>query len=330
MKYIAVITIAILAGCAHITRGSRPLHEPHEPLYRTHLAAQKQTTPILVKFCERFGDPDGIEIGLSGTYYAWKNPRMILSIKGFSQVLYLRFSTAYDYLLGVDSGEYKINIVSPAEFIANPEDILAKARSAPAFMHIFVPAAQTYAQGGQKSLAAVPIAPSVRPSGQQQALYRVDDFHRIAESDFAYAFRLNLINPNVNLSTIRSIKDELRREVLDDYRATFPNARSSSLQVDFPQFDVSASEVCGRAEVMSFAIVSMNYNQESRRGIIRVRIGASSFEEARRWVRSNIETLSRDKNIALTTGEIPPAAQFILGAERVQEGGILEVEFETL
>jgi hypothetical protein len=39
--------------------------------------------------------------------------------------------------------------------------------------------------------------------------------------------------------------------------------------------------------------------------------------------------LARDKNVALTTGTIPPAARFYLGAERIKDGNVLEIEFET-
>lgn len=33
--------------------------------------------------------------------------------------------------------------------------------------------------------------------------------------------------------------------------------------------------------------------------------------------------------IALTTGEIPPAAKFYLGREELKDGNVLEIEFKT-
>jgi len=60
-----------------------------------------------------------------------------------------------------------------------------------------------------------------------------------------------------------------------------------------------------------------------------VRFGVGQYKDAREWIRQNIETLARDKNIALTTGEIPPAAKFYLGREELKDGNILEIEFKT-
>ena len=89
------------------------------------------------------------------------------------------------------------------------------------------------------------------------------------------------------------------------------------------------SVVEGRAEVMRISVVSLQYDATRRKGVISVKIGANRFEDARKWVRKNIETLAKDKNIALVTGTIPPEARFYLGAERVKEGNVLEIEFET-
>lgn len=305
--------LVILSGCAHLTRGSRPLHEPNEAGYQSHLSAHRLNSEVLSRFCERYGNPDGIEIGLSGSYYVWKSPRMLLRERGSSYALYLRFSSAYDYLVGPDTKEYKVTHVSPSQFLDNPDEVLARAR-----------------QGNSPIREQLAMQTVQQPVNSAHALYNVEDFHRIAESEFGYAFRIRSLTPRVDMRTIRLIKEELRREIAGDYCATYPNAKSNSIQVDFPEFDVQSDVIDGRAEVMCFAILLLDYNQTSHRGVIRVKIGASRFEDARKWVRSNIETLSRDKNIALTTGAIPPAAQFILGAERVREGGILEVEFETL
>ena len=60
-----------------------------------------------------------------------------------------------------------------------------------------------------------------------------------------------------------------------------------------------------------------------------MKVNANQYKEARKWIRKNIETLARDKNIALVTGELPPAAKFYLGREELKDGNVLEIEFRT-
>lgn len=50
--------------------------------------------------------------------------------------------------------------------------------------------------------------------------------------------------------------------------------------------------------------------------------------EARAWARENIETLARDKNIALVTGQRPPDANYYLLGEKI-DGNVMEIEFKT-
>ena len=76
-------------------------------------------------------------------------------------------------------------------------------------------------------------------------------------------------------------------------------------------------------------VLSLDYDADTRHGKIAVKFAAGRYEEARRYVRRNVETLAKDKNVALTTGQIPTAAKFYLGDERVKDGNVLEVEFET-
>lgn len=76
-------------------------------------------------------------------------------------------------------------------------------------------------------------------------------------------------------------------------------------------------------------IQMMNYDPDTRKGCIAVEFAKGHYAEARLWARGNIETLVRDKNVALVTGSVPSEAKFYLGAERVRDGNILEIEFET-
>ncbi|MBQ6473735.1 MAG: hypothetical protein IJJ33_17245 [Victivallales bacterium] len=74
----------------------------------------------------------------------------------------------------------------------------------------------------------------------------------------------------------------------------------------------------------------MDYDASLRRGRMTVRFNSAvrGADWARAWARMNIETLVRDKNILLTTGERPPEGQYrSLGANWT--GDILEIEFET-
>ena len=81
--------------------------------------------------------------------------------------------------------------------------------------------------------------------------------------------------------------------------------------------------------MLTISVASLIYDPNTRKGKLAVRVNANQYEEARQWVRKNIETLARDKNIALTTGEIPPAAKFYLGREEFKDGNTLEIEFKT-
>ena len=83
--------------------------------------------------------------------------------------------------------------------------------------------------------------------------------------------------------------------------------------------------ISGRVVVLSFCVTSLAYDPNTRTGKLAVKVNANQYEEARKWIRKNIETLARDKNIALVTGEIPPAAKFYLGREELKDGNVLEI-----
>ena len=162
-----------------------------------------------------------------------------------------------------------------------------------------------------------------------QGGYTIEKFERTADDEFAYAFRLRMKDgADLGLSAMGAVKRDLRQSVYDDYMATY-GGTGSDIRVDFPEFAMRDSIVEGRAEVMRISVISLQYDASTQKGVIAVKIGANRFEDARKWVRKNIETLAQDKNIALTTGQIPSEARFYLGAERVRDGNILEIEFET-
>ena len=106
-------------------------------------------------------------------------------------------------------------------------------------------------------------------------------------------------------------------------------------EIEPPHPQPAAADAPGPATSMrsdepaAVQIQMLNYDPDTRKGCIAVEFAKGHYAEARLWARRNIETLVRDKNVALVTGNVPSAARFYLGAERVRDGNVLEIEFET-
>lgn len=159
--------------------------------------------------------------------------------------------------------------------------------------------------------------------------YEVMNLSRDKDNGFAYAFKFRLKDgADGGLLAMNAIKQELRQAIAADYVSAY-GGNIGDVRVDFPEFSMADTIIEGRAEVMRISVRSLRYDASTKKGAIAVQIGANRFEDARKWVRKNIETLAKDKNVALVTGEVPTAAQFYLGAERVLDGNVLEIEFET-
>ena len=167
------------------------------------------------------------------------------------------------------------------------------------------------------------------PNSATNRIYDIKLCERESGNDFAYCFVLDLIGNDKSLRTFRYVQKEFREAIKEDYAESFPGVDKNVLFVDFPEYKLKDGKIEGRAVVLTIAVSSLTYDPNTRKGILAVRVNANQYEEARKWVRKNIETLARDKNIALTTGEIPPAAKFYLGREELKDGNILEVEFRT-
>ena len=120
----------------------------------------------------------------------------------------------------------------------------------------------------------------------------------------------------------------LRTIVREDYAATFPDVAAESIVMDFPEFSLRDGEVRGKVVALSLTVESLRYDPYVRLGVMRVRVGENQFEEARRYARRNIESLVRDKNVALDGKDIPPTATFYLRDE-VFKGNILEISFKA-
>ena len=172
--------------------------------------------------------------------------------------------------------------------------------------------------------------PSLRTVTVQSSAYKIVSFDRESGNGFAYRFVLSLRDEDkTSLQVLRLVQKEFRAAVKEDYIESFPGVRQDSLYVDFPEYKLSSGKIEGRAVVLTISVTSLTYDPNTRTGRLAVKVNANQYEEARKWIRKNIETLARDKNIALTTGEIPPAAKFYLGREELKDGNVLEIEFKT-
>ena len=169
---------------------------------------------------------------------------------------------------------------------------------------------------------------SETPSGAVAVSYDIVSCEREVGNDFSYKFELKLKGEK-SLKAFRSVQKEFRATIKEDYAESFPGVKQNSLFVDFPEYKLSNGKIEGRAVVLSISVTSLTYDPNTRTGKLAVKVNATQYEEARKWIRKNIETLARDKNIALTTGEIPPAAKFYLGREELKDGNVLEIEFRT-
>ena len=152
---------------------------------------------------------------------------------------------------------------------------------------------------------------------------------REAGNEFTYGFTLELSaepdNPDMALSAILK---EFGQSLKEEYTDSFPGANKAALIVDYLDVGISGTEIKGRAVVMIVAPVSLSYDAITRRGKLAVRFNERQMESARSWIRKNIETLARDKNIALVTGNPPPEATYYSLGEKI-EGDVMEIEFKT-
>ena len=160
----------------------------------------------------------------------------------------------------------------------------------------------------------------------QKPPYRIVSFARKADSDFAYDFALEM-NDNPSIETFFGIQGVFAREVLSAYKMEHPDVDVNSLKVDV-QPQLSGGRIVGRAAVLTIVPLSQSYDANTRMGKLSVRFNIGQAVEARAWIRRNIETLVRDKNVALTTGQLPSAATYYLLGERVN-GDTMEVEFKA-
>ena len=176
----------------------------------------------------------------------------------------------------------------------------------------------------------IPVAILPQPNTPALPSYRIISCERESGSEFVYKFSLELTGNVVDpLQAFLGIKQKLRTYVRDMYAGANNVSDINSIKVDFSDESISDKLISGRAVVLTIAPVALSYDANARLGRLSVRFNVSQYEEARAWARKNIETLARDKNIALVSGEIPPAARFYSLGETLKDGNILEIEFKT-
>ena len=154
------------------------------------------------------------------------------------------------------------------------------------------------------------------------------DMRKDAGRGYGYSFVLKSRSGNVSLRESRKIQQELREMIRNDFSASFPAANRAVLVVDFTKYALVDGELRGTASVLPMDVVSFDYDKHTRKGRMKIRVEAALLEDARTYCRRSIESIVRDKNIALQAGEVPPAAQFTLRDETVKDG-LLEITFKA-
>lgn len=295
-RFFAVaLLLSVTSGCIFAPRnyGYRGISVPGDSHYTLYLSTCRGMSEQLDSFCTRHGDPVVIKIGRSGGNFVWREPPVVITVRSFGRTS-LRTQIAKEFL----------PYVLPADqMVPSPKSNMKKVEETD------IPRKEEKTQASQ---------------------YRLLDLRRESQDDFVYSFRLEFKDSaDVNVLTTQRVKRELRAAIEEDFREAVGEKKGDTLQIDFPEFALSDGVVQGRAEVMRLSVLSLHYDARTQKGRISVKIGASRFDQARQWIRQNIETIVRDKNIALVTGNVPPNKRFYLGTERVLEGNILEIEFEV-
>ena len=158
--------------------------------------------------------------------------------------------------------------------------------------------------------------------------YEIVEFEKDDDCAYRYSFALKRRDSgSVAVRESRELKKILRAMIREDYLLSFPDA-ARSVVIDFPKFSLQNGKVVGKAVALTFSVASLQYDPHRRAGALRIRIGENQFEEARKYARKNIESIARDKNIALDANKIPPSAVFYLEEEKLN-GGMLEISFRV-
>ena len=160
-----------------------------------------------------------------------------------------------------------------------------------------------------------------------QGTYSLESLRWEAENDFSCEFCIRM-NGECSIDSFFAIQEAFESNIRSAYCRMHPSMPSNMLVVD-ARPNLENERIVGRAVVLTIEPKELSYDATTRRGLLSVRFNSGQYEDARLWIRRNIETLARDKNIAITTGEHPPASRYYSLGERVVDGNIMEIEFRT-
>lgn len=147
--------------------------------------------------------------------------------------------------------------------------------------------------------------------------------------DYTYRFVLaNKSGGRFSFSDYGEIRESFRSAIRKQYSLEHPDVNPRSLEIDFADYSMSDGYVKGRVMVLTLSVEMARYDSATRTGRMSIKIGANQFEDARRWIRKNIEEFAV-KNCAMIEGKIPKGARFSIGNEVLKEDGRLEIEFKT-
>ena len=147
--------------------------------------------------------------------------------------------------------------------------------------------------------------------------------------DFAYLFTLRRRGGGaMKLSDYGIIREGFRSAIRAHYASAHPNVNPRTLVIDFTEYTLKGDVVSGRVAVLSISSESITYDSASRKGIVRVRIGEGQFEDARRWIRRNLATLSNGSNVDFSGDAVPQGTRFYSESEEMTDG-VLSVSFKT-
>ena len=150
---------------------------------------------------------------------------------------------------------------------------------------------------------------------------------RDSDKTFTYSFELELAqNPTDFKKAWQAVLLDFAKSLKEDYRDAFPSVDMASLEVSFSGFKREGLRLSGSAAVLTLKPVSLEYNPHNRRGTMSVRFAEGQVSEASAWIRRNVKTLVRDKNIALTSGSLPPEGKFAITNEK-NDGNVMTIEF---
>ncbi len=159
--------------------------------------------------------------------------------------------------------------------------------------------------------------------------FQLLEFHRKNGDGYEYVFKLKSRIGHVSIRQSNAVQNDLLTMISNDYAASFPKENRTVLGVDFKEYTLENGVINGRAQVLSLKVMALDYDKFTRTGLIRIRFAPGQMEDARKYLRRNIESVVKDKNIALLVGEeIPPTATYYLLDETVNDG-ILSIKFKT-